>query len=122
MQPSRTHVAVFVEAGLDTDCLAQLCAAADAMRAQVDSRTQARARRGGATRGIDEMLRNARMTVRVLNAFVRKEIKTDAALLTAWDSVQREMVRRRRNLESDPAAPNVALHLTPQTPMDQIAA
>lgn len=43
-----------------------------------------------------ESIRNARRLVRVLDAFVRKEIRHDAPLLTKWETVLRLPARKRR--------------------------
>ena len=83
------HVDVFVSAGLAEDFVERLRAAADLMRSKIDLRTKSRGIRRGATQGVDELIRAALNTVRILDAFVRSALRNDPALLANWTLVRR---------------------------------
>ena len=87
---------IFVACGMAPDFANQLRAAGRAMCDAVDARKQDLGMRRGATVGIAESIRNARRLVHVLDAFVRREIRNDPALLTAWETVQRVPARKGR--------------------------
>jgi hypothetical protein len=95
-EAAQPYVAVFTAAGLPADFITQLVAAADAMLVPIDTRTQNRGKRNGATKGLKETVRSALKTVRVLDSFVRPVIKDDPALLATWDSVRRPPAKAGR--------------------------
>jgi hypothetical protein len=94
---AEAHAAVFIDAGMPVDFADRLRAAADAMLAAIDRRRQQLSARRGATRGLRESVSTARKIVRVLDAFVRSELKNDAPLLAGWDSVRRPPSRAVRS-------------------------
>ena len=83
------HAEVFIAAGMPVDFIARLTQAADALLESVIYRTASRGRRAGATTGLGTQLSAGRQTVHVLDAFVKTELKDDAALLASWNSVKR---------------------------------
>jgi len=83
------YTAVFVEAGLPEDFVAQLKAASAAMLNAISDRAQNRGSRGGATKGLKVKLGHGRRLVRVLDAFVKTALKDDPAMLANWAIVQR---------------------------------
>jgi hypothetical protein len=80
---------VFVAAGLPDDFIERLTAAADAMLASLDDRTQSRGARGGATQGLKTRLAEGRRIVAVLDALVTTALRDDPALLASWNVVKR---------------------------------
>jgi hypothetical protein len=81
--------AVFIAAGLPTDFIARLEAAAAAMESSVDDREQSRGRRNGATKGLKSKLAAGRKIVHILDAFVNTALKDDLPLLAHWDAIKR---------------------------------
>ena len=80
---------VFIDAGLATDFVAQLTAAADRLAEAVANKGQHRAGRTGATEGLNKQVRKARRAVRVLDAMVKANLQLGEPLVTEW----REAVR-----------------------------
>ena len=83
---------VFVAAGLPTDFIARLEAAASALLGSLSDRAQSRGKRSGPTKGLKSRLAGGRKIVHILDAFVKSALKDDPALLANWNSVKR--VRR----------------------------
>jgi hypothetical protein len=103
---ARPHANVFISAGMPSDFLDQLVAAADAMTNTIVERTNIRGRRGGATLGLKEQLSAGRRLVHVLDAFVQSQLKDDPSLLRNWNTAKR--VRRVRRATESSAAPGSA--------------
>lgn len=80
---------VFFDAGLPQDFLAQLTSAADTMLASRDALKKAQGQRSGATKGLDDKLREGRRSLRALNKFVVSALKDDPALLANWQTITR---------------------------------
>jgi hypothetical protein len=99
------HTQVFIDAGLSTDFANELRAAASAMLLSIDARTQNRGARSGATRGIDDVARSALKTVGVLDAFVRRALRGDAALLASWKAVKTPPPKTGKSGADTPDAP-----------------
>ena len=83
------HADVFTAAGVEADFVTQLNAVAESMLGALADRTLTRGRRRGATIGLKERLSEGRKVVAILDAFVKKALKDDAALLANWNSVMR---------------------------------
>jgi hypothetical protein len=108
------YAGVFVSAGLPQDFTKQLRAAADAMLVPIDARTQSRGSRQGATKGLKNAMLMASKTVRVLDAFVRRALKDDPALLASWDAVRRPPSKTgKAAAPAAPAAPQSPVAPTP---------
>ena len=75
---------VFLDAGLPQDVLAQLTAASNAMIASRELLKQTQGKRSGATKGLDEKLREGRRVLKALDAFVTTALVNDPALLENW--------------------------------------
>ncbi|MDB4892336.1 MAG: hypothetical protein JWL61_4191 [Gemmatimonadetes bacterium] len=80
---------VFIAAGLPTDFVARLEAAASALVDSVSDRAQSRGKRSGATKGLKSQLAGGRKIVHILDAFVKSALKDDPALLANWYAVKR---------------------------------
>lgn len=84
------HADVFTEAGLSTSFVANLTSAADALVDSLSGRTNTVARRRGATRDLKEKLTAGRKVVAILNAMIKRELKTnEPGLLDAWNVARR---------------------------------
>ena len=88
-QAAAPYASVFISAGLPTDFIAQLTGAADDLVIALDERTQSRGKRTGATKGLKDSLSDGRKVVHILDAFVTRALKNNAALLANWNSVKR---------------------------------
>lgn len=83
------HTDVFVSAGLPSDFVANLKAAADAMLAARGERGTSTGRRAGATEALKAGLSAGRKVVRVLDAMVKSALKGQPGLTADWDNVRR---------------------------------
>ena len=101
-----------VAAGLRSDFIDRLTAAADAMVQALSDRAQNRGRLSGATKGLATTLVSARRLVGVIDALVTSTLVDDPALLAHWNGVKRV----RRVPQSDAAAPPVVLPLDARVP------
>ena len=88
-QAAEPYADVFIAAGRPVDFIARLRAAADVMVGAVDTRTEKRGTRRGATRGLKGVAGDAMRTVQVLNTFLKGVLKDRPDLLAAWNSVRR---------------------------------
>ena len=104
--------AELVAAGLRSDFIERLTAAADAMVQSLSDRAQNRGRLSGATKGLSASLVSARRLVGVIDALLRSALANDPALLANWNRVKRV----RRVAQSDTAAPPVVLPLDAKVP------
>jgi hypothetical protein len=102
------HASVFVAAGLPQDFIARLTAAADAMLAAINDRTQKRGTRSGATKGIRQKLVAARKIVHVLDALVQNALKDEPALLASWNLIKRVQRVGGRQAAAPAATPSPA--------------
>jgi hypothetical protein len=93
---------VFTRAGLPKDFVEQLLAASDALVESFRQRSQARAMRAGATRGLGAKLSEGRKIVRAIDGFVTSALRDDPALLADWKSVQRVRAIRRNDVAPAP--------------------
>jgi len=83
---------VFTDAGLAADFRASLVAAADAVKASIDTRATAHGQRASATGSLAQLARRARLVFNALNDFVVPILSDDLAqggLLAEWRSVRR---------------------------------
>ena len=80
---------VFVEAGLPADFLVQFSTAVDSLVASRELARQTMGQRSGATKGIQEAVREGRRVLRTLNAFMESALKDDTTLLANWKAVIR---------------------------------
>ena len=109
------------------DFVERLRAAAEAMLATLDARTESRGARSGATTGLCTGISKARKHVRVLDAFVRHALQNDPALLTEWDTVKRPPAKtgkagRRGPDVAEVATPNVEAPAAPEPALQLVAA
>jgi len=96
---------IFVAAGLPTDFVPQLNAAADAMIGAVNDRAQHRGKVGGATEGLKTKLSRGRHLVKVLDAFVQSAAKDNPVLLANWNIVKRVQLTGGRHSTTKPLTP-----------------
>lgn len=107
---------LFTAAGLPSDYIARLTAAADAMIASGEDRLQSRGKRSGATKGLTATLTAGRKIVLVLDSFVKSALTEDPALLANWNVVKR--VRKLNARTTPPSSPAPTPRPTP-TPVAQ---
>lgn len=88
-ESARPYADVFIANGMPADFIDELNLAADAMVSALSDRSQSRGKRKGATTGLKTQLTEARKVVHVLDAFVKRAIPHDKALLSEWSSVKR---------------------------------
>jgi hypothetical protein len=74
----------FLDAGLPTDFVAQLKAAAEQLAKAVSNKGNLRSGRRGATDGITKEVRKARKAVRVIDAMVKAQLQANEPLVTEW--------------------------------------
>lgn len=87
------YESVFVEHGLPADFLAQLDAAATALRSSVDARGVALSRRTGAGTSLRDDLKLGRQIVVMIGASLSHALKSDPATLASWRQAQRVTVK-----------------------------
>jgi hypothetical protein len=86
------YAQVFIDAGLPDDFIAKLTAAADAVKASIDTRAAARGQRSSATGTLTGLENRARLVFRALNDFVVPILVADVAhsgLLAEWKRARR---------------------------------
>jgi hypothetical protein len=110
----------FVEAGLPTDFLEQMEESIQHFGDVSIQRKQHHAQRGGATHGVRVELSRARKLLKVMDAFVTREVRDDQALMAEWKVVKRlPRPKKARVALSTPQEP-LALP-APQPPLQAIA-
>ena len=94
------HADTFVAAGMPEDFIGQMERASDAMMAELEARTQERARHRIATEALRAGISSARRIVKVLGAFVWSACELDVEMIAGWESVThvRRSVRRPETL------------------------
>jgi len=91
-EASQPYAHVFIDAGLSNDFIEQLSAAADAVKASIDTRAAARGQRSNATGTLKELEHRAKLAFQALNAFVVPILSADVAhsgLLAEWKKTRR---------------------------------
>jgi hypothetical protein len=83
------YAGAFVGAGLPTDFIEQLQAAADALGNSLTNRTSNGAAQRGATIGLDAEATRGRQAVKVLDSLVEPLIQGNLALLGQWTAAKR---------------------------------
>ena len=86
---AQLHEALFLEAGLPADFLAQLVTATEALEAGITAKGRAESLRVEATAGLAKEGRVARFALRLLDARVRSVVREDDALIDRWGKVSR---------------------------------
>ena len=86
---AQPYESVFIANGLAPSFLADLRAAADALRISIDGRGEHRRKRSGATAGLITNERRGRTVLRVLDGLVRSRIPHDDQLLGEWTAARR---------------------------------
>ena len=79
----------FVSAGFPPDAIAELGAVASALEATMTDRANAKVRRVGATKGIEEAVKRGREAVAMLNAVIGRQFAGDATFLAGWRAARR---------------------------------
>ena len=92
-QKGEIYKDVLVESGLPADFVAQLMAAAAALKASLDGRGLARASRVAATRGVGSELALGRRVVAILDAVVTRQIRSEPAKVAEWEQLKRVTVK-----------------------------
>jgi hypothetical protein len=92
-QKGEIYKDVLVESGLPADFVAQLMAAAAALKASLDGRGLARASRVAATRGVGSELALGRRVVAILDAVVTRQIRSQPAKVAEWEQLKRVTVK-----------------------------
>ena len=97
----------FVAAGMPEDFIDQMERASEAMMAELEARTQERARHRIATEALRAGISSARRIVKVLDAFVRSACELDVEMIAGWETVThvRRSVRRPEPLPADSREP-----------------
>jgi hypothetical protein len=102
---AKLHEATFIAAGLAPDFIAQLVAAAEALKAGITDKGQTAALRNAATAGLAQEARVARTNLRLIDTLIRASV-TDKALLAEWRAIRRVAVAATSPREvEDPAVP-----------------
>jgi len=108
-QVAGEHADVFISAGLPTDFVAQLKAAADALLQAKDARKRTKGKTSGATTSLKDKLREARQSIHILDGLVRKELVGQTGMLKDWNDTKRLPHARRSSATaagaSAPATP-----------------
>lgn len=104
-EAAEPYAAMFVNAGLADDFIAQLRGAANDLLAPVDSRTLSRGVRKGATATMMVLSSRVRKTVRVLDALIQRELQDDTDLLAQWKSVKRPAAKAGKSRRATTATP-----------------
>ena len=99
---------VFVENGCPEDFADALVAAAAAVRASIDARSDSITRRAGARAGLKATASRAHMILRLLNAQVQSALVDDPKTLAAWKSAKRIGQGRVVPIEATHPAPTTA--------------
>jgi hypothetical protein len=119
------YAAQFTEAQFPADFLAQLRALAQEVKGSIDAKAKQQGQRAGATRAIDNAVREGRAAVRALNPVIRRALGTDDALHAEWRSARRVVKKAVRTAgNTTPAVAAPAVVTTPQaaaTPVLSIA-
>ena len=117
-QVAEAHADVFISAGLPTDFVAQLKAAADALLQAKDARKRLKGKTSGATMSFKAQLREARQSVHILDGLVRKELVDQPGLLKDWTDSKRLPRARRSSAAAAGTATSSATvgSITPATP------
>ena len=91
-EAAQPYAQVFIDAGLSQDFIANLAAAADAVKTSIDTRAAARGQRSSATGTLKDLENRARLAFKALNDFVVPILSADAAhsgLLAEWRKARR---------------------------------
>ena len=91
-EAAQPYAQVFIDAGLSQDFIANLTAAADAVKTSIDTRAAARGQRSSATGTLKDLENRARLAFKALNDFVVPILSADAAhsgLLAEWRKARR---------------------------------
>ena len=115
-QTAAKHAELFIAAGLPTEFVAQLTAAADAMIAAGADRSNSRGRRSGATKGLKSRLSAGRKIVHVLDTFVTRALNGNPALLANWNVVKRTRRTGTRSASAITTTPILASPVPGPTP------
>jgi hypothetical protein len=110
---------ILIAGGMAPNFIDALKTAAQDLSDAMDERVTVRAETGGATKSLVTMNAAARRTIHVLDALVKKDLKTKPELLNQWN-----MIRRPRKVTVQPAttpatpatAPTPAAPVTPAAP------
>lgn len=92
-QKAELYKDVLVESGLQTDFIDQLKGAAAALKASIDGRGLARASRAAATRGVESELALGRRVVKIIDAVVTRQLRSEPAKLAEWKQLKRVVVK-----------------------------
>ena len=84
---------LFLDAMLPADFIESLQAAADRFRDAITDRDGARVLLHQATDGVKRELTRARAVVRILNAFIVQDLKTEPSLLAGWVMAKRTTLK-----------------------------
>lgn len=106
-EAGKPHADVFIAAGMPVDFIAQLERASAAMMAELEERTQQRARHRIATEALRSGITSARRVVEVLDAFVRSACEQEVEIIAGWESAThvRRSAHRPQALPVDPSEP-----------------
>jgi hypothetical protein len=91
-EAAQPYAQVFIDAGLPEDFIVKLTAAADAVKASIDTRAAARGQRSSATGTLKNLENRARLVYKTLNDFVVPILAGDVAhsgLLAEWKRARR---------------------------------
>jgi len=88
-QKAEIYKDVLIENGLPADFIAQLTAAAEALKSSLDGRGLARASRVAATRGLASELALGRRVVTIIDAIVTRRVRSEPAKLAEWEQLKR---------------------------------
>jgi uncharacterized protein with FMN-binding domain len=83
------YAATFIDAGMSTDFIAELEAAAEALKAGATIKGSVSASQLGATGALKATTKQARKVVRQLDALIQPRLASNIALLTKWKATKR---------------------------------
>jgi hypothetical protein len=86
---AQQHLSTFTAAGLPADFLTQLGTAASAVQASLGTRDDLTGSRVVATQGTESASRRGRQAIKVLDAFIRRQLAGNDDLIAGWVSAKR---------------------------------
>jgi hypothetical protein len=98
------HADALTRAGFPADTVAQLAAAAEAVNDALEERANTKVGRVGATKGIEESLRQGREAAAILHAVISKQFAENTTFLVGWHAARRVMAKTSVTRHSAPAS------------------
>jgi hypothetical protein len=109
------YAATFVSAGMPTDFIPRLKAAADAVVAARRQHRQSKGDRSRATQSLKDRLQRGAHIVKILDSFVGAALRNDTDLLAEWKRVRHTRIITPRSTEPATPVPAPAVPTSPTT-------